>query len=83
MLIYFLIPLCIILGVAFLTLVERRVLGNVQRRTGPDIVGVSGILQPIADAFKLIFKEMIFPGISSLLIFILSPLLIFLLSLIS
>ena len=83
LIIYILIPLCIILAVAVLTLLERRVLGNFQRRIGPDRVGLFGILQPIADAFKLLFKEMIVPGISNLIIFILAPLLIFLLSLIN
>ena len=83
LLIYILIPLCVILAVAVLTLLERRVLGNFQRRIGPDRVGLFGILQPIADAFKLLFKEMIVPGISNLVIFILAPLLIFLLSLIN
>jgi NADH-quinone oxidoreductase subunit H len=81
--IYILIPLCVILAVAILTLLERRVLGNFQRRIGPDRVGIFGILQPIADAFKLLFKEMIVPGISNLVIFILAPILIFLLSLIN
>lgn len=83
MLIYILIPLCIIFVVAILTLLERRVLANFQRRVGPDRVGLFGILQPIADAFKLLFKEMIVPSIANLFIFILSPLLIFLLSLIN
>ena len=71
--IYILIPLCIILAVAVLTLLERRILGNFQRRIGPDRVGIFGILQPIADALKLLFKEMIIPGISNLIIFLFSP----------
>lgn len=83
LIIYILIPLCVILAVAILTLLERRVLGNFQRRIGPDRVGLFGILQPFADAFKLLFKEMIVPGISNLVIFILAPILIFLLSLIN
>lgn len=83
MLIYILIPLCIILAVALLTLLERRVLGNFQRRVGPDRVGFFGVLQPIADALKLLFKETIVPGISNYIIFILSPLFTFWLSLIN
>jgi len=81
--IYLIIPLCIILAVAILTLLERRVLGNFQRRIGPDRVGIYGILQPIADAVKLLVKEMIVPGIANLVIFILAPVLIFILSLIN
>ena len=81
--IYFLIPLCIIFVVAILTLLERRILANFQRRIGPDIVGIFGILQPIADALKLLFKEIVVPYISNLFIFLLAPLIIFLLSLIN
>lgn len=83
MIISIIIPLFIIFVVAILTLLERRVLANYQRRVGPDRVGLFGILQPIADALKLVFKEMVIPGISNILIFMLAPILIFLLSLIN
>ena len=83
MIIVILIPLCVILTVAILTLLERRLLANFQRRLGPDVVGFFGILQPIADAFKLIFKETIIPGISNIYIFLLAPLVTFVLSLIN
>lgn len=78
-----LIPLFFIFVIAILTLLERRLLANFQRRVGPDKVGLFGILQPIADALKLLFKEMIVPGISNIIIFIAAPLLVFLLSLLN
>lgn len=78
-----LIPLFIIFVIAILTLLERRLLANMQRRIGPDQVGLFGILQPIADAFKLLFKEMIIPGIANIFIFLAAPLIIFLVSLIN
>ena len=78
-----LIPLFIIFVIAILTLLERRLLANFQRRLGPDQVGLFGILQPFADAFKLLFKEMIIPGIANIFIFLAAPLLIFLISLIN
>jgi len=83
MFIMILIPLFFIFVIAILTLLERRLLANFQRRVGPDKVGLFGILQPIADALKLLFKEMVIPGISNIIIFISAPLLIFLLSLLN
>nr|YP_007624990.1 NADH dehydrogenase subunit 1 [Taurotragus derbianus]ABP38157.1 NADH dehydrogenase subunit 1 [Taurotragus derbianus] len=69
----FIIP--ILLAVAFLTLVERKVLGYMQFRKGPNVVGPYGLLQPIADAIKLFIKEPLRPATSSTSMFILAPIL--------
>src|SRR3970040_169235 len=60
-------------GFAYLTLFERRVLARLQVRIGPNRAGPMGILQPIADGIKLVFKEELIPAGANKLIFILAP----------
>lgn len=72
----------ILIAVAFLTLLERKILGYIQLRKGPNIVGPFGVLQPVADGIKLFIKEPIRPTHASPILFILAPTIALLLALI-
>jgi NADH-quinone oxidoreductase subunit H len=65
----------VILTMAFLTLAERRVIGSIQARIGPNRVGPGGLLQPFADVLKLMLKEIVIPTASNKFLFIIAPLL--------
>nr|YP_009990249.1 NADH dehydrogenase subunit 1 [Panulirus penicillatus]QNN01864.1 NADH dehydrogenase subunit 1 [Panulirus penicillatus] len=70
---YLLVIICVLVGVAFVTLLERKVLGYVQIRKGPTNVGIAGIMQPFSDAVKLFSKEQTFPVLSNFFVYYLSP----------
>nr|AST24165.1 NADH dehydrogenase subunit 1 [Proechimys longicaudatus] len=63
----------ILLAMAFLTLMERKTLGYMQLRKGPNMVGPYGVLQPVADALKLFIKEPLHPSTSSMMLFTIAP----------
>ena len=73
----------LLIAVAYFTIAERKIMGGIQRRKGPNLVGFSGLLQPLADGLKLFVKETILPANSNIGLFLLAPSLTFTLSLIA
>jgi NADH-quinone oxidoreductase subunit H len=73
----------VLISVAFFTLLERKIMANIQRRRGPNVVGILGVLQPFADGLKLLIKETIIPSKANKIIFILAPILALFLSFIT
>jgi len=73
----------LLIAVAYLTLAERRVIGFMQLRRGPNVVGPFGMFQPFADALKLMAKETILPAGANKVVFLFAPMLTFILSLVA
>lgn len=71
----------LVLTIAFFTLMERKIIGAMQLRLGPNFLGLGGILQPLADGIKLLLKETILPTHAQKNLFLFAPFLLFLLSL--
>jgi NADH-quinone oxidoreductase subunit H len=76
------ITIPLLISVAFFTVAERKIMGAIQRRRGPNVIGFIGLLQALADGLKLFVKETTFPSNANIMIFLLAPILSFLLSLI-
>lgn len=73
--------ICLLISVAYYTLVERKVMGSIQHREGPGVVGFWGLLQPLADGLKLFVKEPFNPVYAQQFLFYIAPILSLLLSL--
>jgi len=78
-----LIVVPLLIGVAYLTYAERKVIAAIHLRRGPNVVGPYGLLQPIADGMKLFFKETIIPSGANKGVFVIAPMLTFILALVA
>lgn len=78
---FFVLIIPVLVSVAYLTLAERKVLGYTQTRKGPNVVGIYGLFQPLADGVKLFSKEMVIPNHVSLFLYFFAPILALTLSL--
>jgi NADH-quinone oxidoreductase subunit H len=73
----------LLVSIAFFTLAERKIMASIQRRRGPNVVGIWGLLQPFADGLKALIKEIIIPYQVNRFLFIIAPCITFVLSLIN
>lgn len=72
----------LLISIAYLTLLERKFMAAIQRRRGPNVAGIFGLLQPLADGIKLLLKETIMPSYSNIVIYLLAPIFTFFCSLV-
>lgn len=72
----------LLISIAYLTLLERKLMAAIQRRKGPNLIGLFGLLQPLADGLKLLLKEMVLPSYSNIFIYLLAPIFTFFCSII-
>lgn len=71
----------LLLSVAYFTLAERKIMGAIHRRRGPNVIGAYGLLQPLSDGLKLLVKETVLPSSANKILFVFSPMLTFIISL--
>nr|AFI23473.1 NADH dehydrogenase subunit 1 [Hypselosoma matsumurae] len=80
LLIFFFLLLIVLISVAFITLLERKILSYMQLRKGPNKVGIMGLLQPFSDGLKLFFKEQMYPYYSNFILYYFSPIFLLVIS---